>query len=214
MPVTQKRARKVAKRPSTRSMKRPAKTRTMSAAHKKALAEGRSMSLAVDRYLAAVNMPKRRGRKVSKAALQQRLANARGLAKTATGLDRVLAAQDIRDLETKIAQFDSTTGADVKTLEAAFVKVAKKFGENRGIGYGAWRDAGVSAQVLQRAGIARNARLITIRALLGEADAALHVLDLVEGALLAWDPRCGMAVLRNSPRSPSSSRRPILLRFV
>ena len=50
--------------------------RRMSAAHKAALAEGRAMSATVDRYLSAVNTPKQRGRKVSKATLQQRLRDA------------------------------------------------------------------------------------------------------------------------------------------
>ena len=157
MPATKKPVRK-ASRTTRQSVKGPAKARaqrTMSAAHKKALAEGRSMSLTVDRYLAVVNTPKRRGRKVSKATLEQRLASARTRAKAAIGIDKVLAAQDIRDLQAKIAQFESTTGADLKSLEAAFVKIAKKFGENRGIGYAAWRDAGVPAQVLRRAGVAR-----------------------------------------------------------
>jgi hypothetical protein len=153
-----KKATRSAARTTRQSAKGPAKpraARTMSAAHKKALAEGRSMSLTVDRYLAVVNTPKRRGRKVSRATLESRLANARERAKTATGVDKVLAAQDIRDLEAKLAQLDTASGTDLKTLEAAFVKIAKKFGENRGIGYAAWRDAGVSAQVLRRAGVAR-----------------------------------------------------------
>jgi hypothetical protein len=46
-------------------------------------------------------------------------------------------------------------GVDSKLLEADFVKIAKRFGEKRAIGYGAWRDAGVCAQVLERAGVAR-----------------------------------------------------------
>jgi hypothetical protein len=142
-------------RQSAKGPAKPRAARTMSAAHKQALAEGRSMSLTVDRYLAVVNTPKRRGRKVSRATLESRLAGARERAKTATGVDKVLAAQDIRDLEGKLSQLDSASGTDLKTLEAAFVKIAKKFGENRGIGYGAWRDAGVSAQVLRRAGVAR-----------------------------------------------------------
>jgi hypothetical protein len=153
-----KKATRTAARTTRQSVKSPAKPRaqrTMSDSHKKALAEGRSMSLTVDRYLAVVNTPKRRGRKVSRATLESRLTSARERAKTATGVDKVLAAQDIRDLEAKIAQLDTASGADLKTLEAAFVKIAKKFGENRGIGYGAWRDAGVSAQVLRRAGVAR-----------------------------------------------------------
>ena len=76
-------------------------------------------------------------------------------AKSATGVDKVLAAQEVRDLETRIATMDSATGGDIKGLESAFVKIAKRFGENRGIGYGAWRDAGVPAVVLKKAGVAR-----------------------------------------------------------
>jgi hypothetical protein len=156
MPVTKKTTKKVAKKPSKRvakASKRPAK-RQLSAAHKRALAEGRTMSATVDRYLSSVNTPKRRGRKVSKASLQQRLSDAQARAKSATGVDKVLAAQEVRDLQSRIAGLD-TGGSDLKSLEAAFVKIAKQFGENRGIGYGAWRDAGVPAPVLKKAGIAR-----------------------------------------------------------
>ena len=127
----------------------------MSAAHKQALSEGRAMSSTVDRYLAALHTPKRRGRKVSRATLVQRLASARTRAKSSTGIERVLAAQAIRDLEEKIAAFDADGARDRKSLEAAFVSIAKKFSDRRGIGYGAWRDAGVAPDVLKRAGIAR-----------------------------------------------------------
>jgi len=158
MPATKKTARKAAKKPARKAVKttkRPA-ARRLSASHKKALAEGRTMSATVDRYLSAVNTPKRRGRKVSKASLQQRLVEARAKARTATGVDKVLAAQDVRDLQNRIASIDAATGGrDLRSLEAAFVKIAKQFGENRGIGYGAWRDAGVPAPVLKKAGIAR-----------------------------------------------------------
>jgi hypothetical protein len=93
---------------------------------------------------------------VSKASLQQRLGTAKTKAKAATGVDKVLAAQQVRDLQNRIASLDSAGGgSDLKSLEVAFVKVAKQFGENRGIGYGAWRDAGVPAPVLKKAGIAR-----------------------------------------------------------
>jgi hypothetical protein len=137
---------------ATRSAK-GAVPRTMTSAHKQALSEGRAMSATVDRYLAAVNTPKRRGRKVSRATLEQRLAQARIDSKRAVGVDRVLAAQAVRDLQAKLAQLDSSV--DMKTLEADFVKIAKRFSENRGIGYSAWRDAGVPPQVLKRAGISR-----------------------------------------------------------
>ncbi len=158
MPATKTAAKKAAAKPAKKStqkaVKRPAQ-RKLSASHKQALAEGRTMSATVDRYLSAVNTPKRRGRKVSKAALVERLAEARTRAKSATGVDKVLAAQDVRDLQTRIANMSAASGSDIKSLEAAFVKIAKRFGENRGIGYGAWRDAGVPAVVLKKAGVAR-----------------------------------------------------------
>src|ERR1044071_4875351 len=140
MPATKKAAKKPAKR-TAKARKRPG-ARRLSASHKQALAQGRTMSATVDRYLAAVNTPKRRGRKVSKASLQQRLVDARAKAKSATGVDKVLAAQEVRDLQTRIASIDAAGGgSDLRSLESAFVKIAKQFGENRSIGYGAWRDA-------------------------------------------------------------------------
>ena len=74
--------------------------------------------------------------------------------KSSTGVAKVLAAQEVRDLRARLAETggDTTTA---KTLEASFVKVARQFSVNRGISYAAWRDAGVPAAVLQRAGIAR-----------------------------------------------------------
>jgi hypothetical protein len=154
MPATKSVAKKAARKPAKSTAKRPA-ARKLSASHKRALAEGRTMSATVDRYLSAVNTPKRRGRKVSKAALVSRLAEARTKAKSASGVEKVLAAQEVRDLQNRIATMDAAGGSDIKSLETAFVKIAKQFGENRGIGYGAWRDAGVPAVVLKKAGVAR-----------------------------------------------------------
>jgi hypothetical protein len=103
----------------------------------------------------AVNTPKRRGRKVTKATLEQRLTDARIRLKSAAGVEKVLAAQEIRDLEAKTERLNASGAADVKSLETDFIRIAKRFSENRGVGYGAWRDAGVSAEVLRRAGVAR-----------------------------------------------------------
>jgi hypothetical protein len=163
MPAAKKTARQVAKktvpRPAAKkSARKTAKRsgqRTLSASHRRALAEGRTMSSTVDRYLAALNTPKRRGRQVTKATLEQRLVDAKARFRTATGLDKVLAAQEVRDLKARLARMRADVAVDVKALESAFVKVAKKFGENRGIRYTAWRDAGVPADVLRRAGVAQ-----------------------------------------------------------
>ena len=40
-------------------------------------------------------------------------------------------------------------------LEKRFVRVAKAYGERKGISYGTWRAAGVSSATLSKAGIAR-----------------------------------------------------------
>jgi len=152
---TTRKATKKTTRSNTKKTTHKTSKRRMSPAHKKALAEGRTMSATVDKYLAAINTPKTRGRKVTKATLTQRLTSAQAQAKTATGVEKVLKSQEVRDLQAKLAQTNATSGADVKTLESAFVRIAKQFGENRRIRYGAWRDAGVPGDVLKKAGIAR-----------------------------------------------------------
>jgi hypothetical protein len=128
--------------------------RKMTTTHKAALARGREMSTIVDRYLSVVNVPKKRGRRVSPAVLRKRLTAAEATRKSSTGVAKVLAAQEVRDLRARLAE-TSGDGTNAKTLEASFVKVARQFSVNRGISYAAWRDAGVPAAVLQRAGIAR-----------------------------------------------------------
>jgi hypothetical protein len=139
---------------SKAAKKRPG-PRKMTASHKAALAKGREMSSIVDRYLQAVNVPKKRGRKVSTATLRKRLAAAQETARTSTGVAKVLAAQEVRDLRARLAASDATP-TDTKSLEASFVKIARNFSDNRGITYAAWRDAGVPPAVLQKAGIARS----------------------------------------------------------
>lgn len=110
------------------------------------------MSATVNRYLEAVTTPKRRGRPVSEAILQQRLVAARTRFKTSVGVDKLLAAQEKRDIRARLTRVE-TAEVDVKSLEAAFVKIAKKFSKNRGVSYGAWRAAGVAADVLKKSGI-------------------------------------------------------------
>src|SRR5437016_14076494 len=109
MPAANKAARKPRKRTTKKATKRSAQ-RTLSASHKRALVEGRTMSATVDRYLSAVNTPKRRGRKVSKSALQSRLTEARAKAKSATGGDKGLAAQEGRDPQSRISALEPACG--------------------------------------------------------------------------------------------------------
>ena len=44
---------------------------------------------------------------------------------------------------------------DLTAVEEGFVKAAKSYSERKGISYSTWREVGVSADVLKRAGISR-----------------------------------------------------------
>jgi hypothetical protein len=151
--VTKKTSKKTTAAKKKAAKKRPQKS--MSAAHKNALAAGRNDSAAVSRYLDALNTPRQRGRKVSAATLRTRLRKAEGRVATSVGVARVLAHQDIRDLRARLARSGENAAGDIKKLEQAFVQVAKRFAQRRGISYAAWRDAGVPADVLKRTGIPR-----------------------------------------------------------
>src|SRR5258708_27546315 len=105
--------------------KRPQKS--MSAAHKRALAAGRNESAVMKGYLSALHVPKRRGRKVSAAQLRTRLKNAEERATSSVGLDRVVAHQEIRNLRARLASAGDSAAGDIKKLEQEFVRVAKQF---------------------------------------------------------------------------------------
>ena len=61
--------------------------------------------------------------------------------------------QEREDLEGELARADE--GTDIAPLEKRFVKVAKSYGERKGITYSTWRQSGVGADGLKKAGIAR-----------------------------------------------------------
>jgi hypothetical protein len=137
-------------------MASPKKKRTVTAAHKEAMAAGRESARAVNAYLTALdsNRPKR-GRKVSVETLEARLTDARVKADSKIGTSKLLALQEIADLEQRIAEASGPDELDLSPLEKAFVKMAKSYGESKGVAYSTWRSAGVPADVLKKAGIAR-----------------------------------------------------------
>lgn len=128
--------------------------RTMTAEHKAALAKGREEGLAVRRYLEALESSRpRRGRKRTPASVDRKLAAIEAQLATADPLSRLHLLQDKKDLIEERARMGEVH--DLTELEKQFVKVARSYGERKGISYGTWRSAGVSAAVLQRAGIPR-----------------------------------------------------------
>ena len=141
----------VAKKSAAPAEKAP---RSMSDAHKEALAEGREQGRAVRRYLEALEANKpRRGRKRTPEGIQRRLAAIEERLASADALSRLHLAQERMDLEAELVA--SSDGVDLGALEAAFVKAAGPYSQRKGIGYEAWRAAGVEPRVLKAAGIGR-----------------------------------------------------------
>ena len=126
----------------------------MSAEHKAALARGRSEGKAVRDYLDALraNKPKR-GRKRTPDSIKKRLTTIDAQLKDADPLAELRLVQERRDLENELQSMDSAV--DLSAIESSFVKVAKSYSERQGISYAAWREVGVEASVLKKAGISR-----------------------------------------------------------
>jgi hypothetical protein len=132
------------------------KKRTMSNAHKNAIAEGREQSKAVAAYLDALesNKPKR-GRKRTPDSIDKQLSALDEKLSKANALSRLQIIQDRMDL--LAAKETLKADVDLSTFEDDFVAVAKSYGDRKGISYAAWRELGVPAPVLKKAGITRAA---------------------------------------------------------
>jgi hypothetical protein len=130
--------------------------RTMTAEHKEALAKGRASARAVKDYLSALDATKpKRGRKVSRADLEKRLAAVKTeIVTTDSAMRRLELAQQRIDLEARLAA-NGASGPDMPALEKEFIKYAATYGQSKGITYAAWREVGVSPPALKAAGITR-----------------------------------------------------------
>jgi hypothetical protein len=126
----------------------------MSADHKAALARGREEGRTVRRYLEALESSKpRRGRKRTPDSIRKRLATIDATLATADPLSRLHMVEEKQRLEAELSHTGDTV--DMAALEKGFIKVARLYGERKGISYSAWRTVGVSAAVLQQAKIPR-----------------------------------------------------------
>lgn len=126
----------------------------MSDAHKAALAEGRNQGRAVRRYLEALEAHKpKRGRKRTPESMQKRLDRIDTELASADALKRLQLIQERLDLS---AELEATSEkVDLSGLEQEFVGAAAAYSSRKGISYAAWRELGVEASVLKRAGIGR-----------------------------------------------------------
>lgn len=132
------------------------RTRTpMSDEHKAALAEGRNQGRSVRRYLEALDAHKpKRGRKRTPDSMQKRLARIETELVSADPLQRLQLIQERIDLQAELEAAGSKV--DLTELEAEFVDAAGAYSQRKGISYAAWRELGVEAAVLKRAGIKRS----------------------------------------------------------
>ena len=127
----------------------------MSDDHKAALAQGRLESKVVREYPEALrNSKPKRGRKRSAETIQKRLDKIETELASADPLAELLLVQERRDLQDEFENLGS--GNDLSDAENAFVSIAKSYTERRHISYATWREIGVDAAVLKRAGIPRS----------------------------------------------------------
>ncbi len=126
----------------------------MSDEHKAALAIGRAQGRAVRAYLEALEAHKpKRGRKRTPESIAARLEKIGAEIESADALKRLQLTQEQIDLTQELETFDE--GVDLTGLEADFVEVAKGYAERKGISYAAFRQLGVSAATLKKAGVSR-----------------------------------------------------------
>ncbi|MEM9041578.1 MAG: hypothetical protein AAGD33_16920 [Actinomycetota bacterium] len=126
----------------------------MSDEHKAAMQKGRAEGKVVRDYLEGLRATKpKRGRKRTEDSVRSQLAEVEAKLPEADPMNELLLVQKKRDLEEELDSMSDTV--DMTTLEEAFVGVAKSYSDTKKISYASWRDVGVEAAVLKRAGISR-----------------------------------------------------------
>ena len=126
----------------------------MTEEHKAALAKGRLEGRVVRNYLEGLRATKpKRGRKRTPETIRKRLDAIDVELAGAGPLDELLLVQERRDLDAELAA--KSNAIDMDALEEEFVKVAKSYSDSKSISYASWRDVGVPANTLERAGITR-----------------------------------------------------------
>lgn len=134
--------------------KKTVKKRAMSDDHKAKLAQGRTESRAVSKYLEAVVAGKgKRGRKRTPQSIAAQIHRIDQEILDAAPIKKLELIQKKSDLQAEKERL--TARVDIAILEKNFVKVAKSYANRNGITYGSFRTMGVSAEVLKKAGIPR-----------------------------------------------------------
>ncbi|HVE93352.1 MAG TPA: hypothetical protein VNB24_00425 [Acidimicrobiales bacterium] len=109
---------------------------------------------AVRRYLSALDMqrPGRSAAKTSESILH-RIHHVDTLLMSADPVSRLHLTQERIDLHAEQLRIAASPEPALAEFEEAFVRAARSYGERHGLTYSAWRQIGVNADVLERAGI-------------------------------------------------------------
>ncbi len=130
--------------------------RYMSDEHRAANAKAREENRTVSDYLQAIESHKpKRGRQRTAESISKRLDAISEALESATPIRRVQLIQERIDLEGALSAPEEVV--DISGLEDNFVAVAVSYSGRKGITYAAWREVGVPAATLKRAGISRGA---------------------------------------------------------
>jgi uncharacterized protein YicC (UPF0701 family) len=115
------------------------------------------MGRTVKSYLGALeaNRPKR-GRKRTTDSISRRLEAINQSYDEAEPLKRLTLAQERMDLEQELRGLENSV--DLSSLENEFTQIAREYSAAKGLTYDAWRQVGVSADVLRKAGINKTSR--------------------------------------------------------
>jgi hypothetical protein len=128
----------------------------MSKEHKEALAQGRLEARSIKAYLKTLQ-GRKPGRPVTKDSLEARLARVDAkLGAESDPLKKLDLMQSKVDIENALANVQD--GAKAEDLAAGFVAHARSYSERKGISYTTWRQFGVPADLLRKAGIAETRR--------------------------------------------------------
>jgi hypothetical protein len=128
----------------------------MSQEHKDALARGRLEARSIKAYLKALE-GRKPGRPVTRESLDKRMERVNSKIESETDpLRRLDLMQSRADIETALQS--AGEGANLEELAAGFVEHAKSYSERKGISYSTWRQFGVPAEMLRKAGIPETRR--------------------------------------------------------
>ena len=139
----------------TMSTRATAKKTSMSSAHKRALANGRTEGRIIREYLEIVEATKpKRGRRRTQDSITQRLSVIASELRHTDPVTKVRLIQERLNLKAELAGMKSK--ADMALAEKRFIQVARSFSARNDITYDAWREFGVTPTVLKKAGIERD----------------------------------------------------------